>query len=81
MAITAKVRCNNSTAHNEQVQYTFIADYVSAAGKDINAEWAKYTPALNLSITVKPDVPFEVGRAYTLTFDPDGDAPAHDDGG
>lgn len=72
--ITAKVRCNDSSEHNEQVQYMFGADYFSEDGKAINAEWAKYTPALALSITVKSEVPevqFEVGRSYTLTFEPE----------
>lgn len=71
MAITAKVRCASSTQHNEQVAYVFSADYLSDDGKAINAEWAKYTPALNLTITVKPEVTFEVGASYTLTFEPD----------
>ncbi len=71
MATTAKVRCTSSNTSNEQVNYGFAPDYVSAEGKAVNAEWAKYTPALSLSITVKPEVVFEVGRSYTLTFEPD----------
>lgn len=74
MAITAKVRCNSSTEINEQVQYVFAADYMTDDGKAVNAEWAKYTPVLNLTIVVKPEVAFEVGQSYTLTFEPD--APA-----
>lgn len=70
MTITAKVRCNASNEANEQVLYTFAADYLSDEGKAINGEWAKYTPALNLTITVKPEVTFEVGQSYTLTFEP-----------
>lgn len=71
MAITAKVRCDGMVDHNDQVQYTFGANYGDEAGRAINAEWAKYTPAINVSITVKPNVEFEVGRSYTLTFEPD----------
>lgn len=72
MPTTAKVKCTGSTNHNEQVSYTFGADYVSDDGKAINAEWARYTPALSLQITVKPEVEFEVGASYTLTFEPAG---------
>jgi hypothetical protein len=73
MAITAKVRCNYELHlhRDEQVQYTFAADYLTDQGRAINAEWAKYTPGLNLTITVKPEVTFEVGRSYTLTFEPE----------
>ncbi len=71
MTTTAKVRCNGKVEHNEQVQYVFAADYLSEDGKAINAEWARYTPALNLTITVKPEVVFEPGQSYTLTFAPE----------
>ncbi len=71
MAITAKVRCSYKLVLDGQVQYTFGADYYSEDGKAINAEWSKYTPGLQLNITVKPEVEFEPGRSYTLTFEPD----------
>lgn len=70
MPTTAKVRCNSKTESNEQVMYAFAADYLSEDGKAINAEWARYTPAISVTITVKPEVEFTLGRAYTLTFEP-----------
>lgn len=73
MTITAKVRCNAAipTTDGEQVSVALNADYVSDDGKAVNAEWAKYTPALSLSMVVLPSVPFEVGQSYTLTFEPE----------
>jgi hypothetical protein len=65
MATTAKIICNSVV--NEQGQYlaTFRADY----DDDRNKEWARYTPALALSITTAlPDV-FEPGASYQLTFE------------
>lgn len=73
MTITAKVRCNAAipTADGEQVSVAFGPDYLSDDGKAVNAEWAKYTPGLSLSMVVLPSVPFEVGKSYTLTFEPE----------
>ena len=67
--ITAKVKCVYAEPANDQVALRFEDDY--ADGR--NAEWAKYTPALSLSMSVRPEVaePFTVGAAYTLTFTPE----------
>lgn len=68
--ITAKVKCTHAEQVSDQVALRFEPDY--ADGR--NAEWAKYTPALSLSMNVKPEVAdgvFEVGRSYTLTFTPE----------
>jgi hypothetical protein len=70
MKITAKVRCNSRvSAGAEQDNVVFGADYMSEDGKEINAEWARYTPGLSITMGVRPEVPFEPGKAYTLTFD------------
>lgn len=73
MTITAKVRCNAAvpSADGEQVAVAFGADYLTDEGKAINAEWAKYTPGLSITMHVLPSVPFVVGKSYTLTFEPE----------
>lgn len=75
--ITAKVHCQSKVENgpttraaedegDRQVVVTFAPDY--ADGR--NREWALYTPALSLSMTLKGEVAdrFEPGKAYTLTF-------------
>jgi hypothetical protein len=79
MAITAKVRCSGSVNHGDQVGYTFAADYSDEQGRAINAEWARYTPGITVSITVKPEIVFEVGKSYTLTFEAECDDVAQGD--
>lgn len=68
MSITAKVKCVSKTEQGESALLTFGADYNDGR----NAEWAYYTPALSLTMTVKGDVGnhFEPGQAFTLTFEP-----------
>jgi len=70
--VTAKIRLQGKTESNEQVLLTFVADYVRD-GKDVNKAWAKYTPALSLSMNVLPEVAehFEVDKPITLTFELD----------
>ena len=53
----------------DEVGLQFHADY----DDDRNQEWAKYTPALSVAMTVLPEVAerFEVGQAFTLTFEPE----------
>lgn len=48
------------------MQLRFFPDYDDGRNK----EWAAATPALSLTMTVKPEVAerFEVGAHYTLTF-------------
>lgn len=68
MSVTAKVKVTSrEDAGNEQVALSFHADYEDGRNK----EWSKYTPALSLSMTVKSEVAerFELGQAFTLTFD------------
>lgn len=68
--ITAKVKCWSKTetgeGDNRQAAVTFGADYSDGRNK----EWAMYTPALNLSMTLKGAVGdlFEKDKAYTLQF-------------
>lgn len=52
-----------------QVALQFYADYADGRNK----EWAKYTPALSLTMTVKEEVAehFANGQAFTLTFTPE----------
>jgi hypothetical protein len=71
MSTTAKITCQaknvqSEGTENEQVQLTFVPDYNDGR----NQEWARFTPALSLTMTVKPEVAeqFEAGKHYTLTF-------------
>lgn len=68
MQVTAKVKLDRKDEGAGQVSLAFSPDY--ADGR--NAEWAAYTPALSLQMTVKPEVAthFEQGKPYTLTFEP-----------
>jgi hypothetical protein len=70
--VTSKVTQAPGTEH-EQVAIGFSPDYDDGRNK----EWSLYTPALSLSMTVKPSVAeqFEPGQAFTLVFEPD-EAPA-----
>lgn len=67
-AVTAKVVCTGHSIAGDAVALAFSPDY--ADGR--NAEWAVATPHLSLSMTVKADVGehFQLGSAYTLTFEP-----------
>jgi hypothetical protein len=68
--ITAKIFCGSKTetgeGDNRQAVVVFGADY----NDDRNKEWAKWTPALSLTMTLNGPVAdrFEQGKAYTLTF-------------
>lgn len=75
MHTTARVVCTSKAAvpydetqYDEPEQYalTFAADYNDGR----NAEWAKYTPALSLSMSVRADVAeqFTQGQALELVF-------------
>lgn len=66
--ITAKVKCNLKYTQGEVVRLEFVADYDDGRNK----EWSLYTPALNLSMTVRGSVAdkFEAGGKYTLAFTP-----------
>ena len=60
----------NVTSGEEEVDtvsMTFSANYRDSRNK----EWSKYTPTLNIAMTVLPEVAnrFNVGDAFTLTFD------------
>lgn len=69
--ITAKVTLQSKTVTVDQDQLTFHPDYNSGRNK----EWAKYTPALNFNMSVKHEIgeQFEVGKAYTISFEPNND--------
>ena len=70
--ITAKVRVQGKTAfQDDQTMLTFAPDYADGHNK----EWAKYTPALNLTMTVMNKVAeyFAVGDNFTLVFEPEED--------
>lgn len=70
MSVTAKIKCQTkeSWGTDGQVRVTFVPDY----NDDRNKEWARFTPALSLDMTLKDEVAhhFETGQAYTLTFEP-----------
>lgn len=65
--VSAKIKLQSKTNCNDQVTLQFVPDY----DDERNKEWAKYTPALSLSMTVLPEVAerFEAGAAYTLLFE------------
>ncbi|CRK59088.1 hypothetical protein [Alloactinosynnema sp. L-07] len=68
--ITAKVICQSKQAHGEdEVSLTFQADYEDGRNK----EWAKYTPSMSISTTMRGSVGdhFEPGKSYLLTFTPE----------
>lgn len=54
----------------EQVAVSFQPDYSDGR----NAEWARWTPALSLQITVKAELVsrFPIGQPFLLTFTPEG---------
>jgi hypothetical protein len=67
IVFNAKIVCTDKTASgDDQVTATFGADYADGA----NAEWAKYTPALSLTMTLKGSAAelVEVGDHITVTF-------------
>jgi ferredoxin-NADP reductase len=70
--VTAKVKCTAvEPVSDGQVAITIGPDYDDGRNK----EWAKYTPGLNFTMTVKEEVAghFEAGRTYTLQFVPSED--------
>lgn len=73
-SVTAKVYCSGKALSASKggvpngASVTFACDY--ADGR--NSEWAQYTPSLSLTMQVKDPDLFELGRAYTLTFTPEG---------
>lgn len=80
MKTNAKAKLTSATNHwrkdqagNEvldQVGLEFHANYTTDPD-DPNKQWAKYTPALSICMTVIPEVAerFKVGAAYLLTFE------------
>lgn len=73
MAITAKVFCSSKTIYSHTpgggASFRFNVDYSDGRNK----EWAQSTPTLSLEMAVKNADMFEVGKGYTLTFEPDAD--------
>lgn len=58
---------SKTDAGNGQTALAFNADY----NDERNKEWAKYTPALSVGMTVLDSVgeQFEQGKRYLLTFE------------
>jgi hypothetical protein len=70
--MTAKIRLQSKQDfQDDQTQLTFAPDY----SDDRNKEWAKYTPALNLTMTVMTEIgdKHSVGDNFTLVFEPEED--------
>lgn len=65
--ITAKVRVERMQEGDDQTVLYFVPDYNDGRNK----EWAKYTPALSLNMTVLNEVAasFKLGQPITLTFE------------
>lgn len=76
--ITAKVRCDSKIVTGEgddrRALVTISANY--ADGR--NAEWAKFTPHLNLTMTLNAQASglFKAGKGYTLLFVEDDESSA-----
>ena len=59
----------SKTEHTaDETTLAFSADY----NDEVNKAWAKYTPALSISMVVINSVAetFEVGKTYLVTFEP-----------
>jgi hypothetical protein len=74
MAFTAKMAIwDMADAGDNQTRLRFNAPYNDKDGNRINEEWAKYTPALNLDMTVMNEVveaqALEIGDSFTVRFD------------
>lgn len=71
MKTTAKVIVNSKkesgVGDNRMVQVEFGASYANGA----NADWAKWTPGLQLMMGMKGEAAdrFTIGQEYTLTFE------------
>lgn len=72
--VTAKVKLQSKMTlaegfDHECVKLDFVPDYNDGR----NREWSVATPALSLSMSVKPEVAklFEAGQAFTLVFEPE----------
>lgn len=63
----AKLEHKAPKQESEETNLVFYADY----SDERNKEWAKYTPALSLNMTVLNSVAdgFEQGASYLLTFE------------
>lgn len=63
----AKLYAKNPATDDSQTQLVFNADY----NDERNKEWARWTPALNLSMHVLNSVAakFELNENYLLTFE------------
>lgn len=74
MDVTAKIICQTKQESGEgddrTVTTTFVPDYDDGRNK----QWARWTPGLSLTMGLRGSVAdqFEVGKAYTLTFTPEG---------
>ena len=73
--VTAKVKLGAKTPYKvridgedvvDQIGLNFYADYEDGRNK----AWAKYTPAISVTMTVKPEVAewFNEGESFTLAF-------------
>lgn len=72
-SVTAKVRVHTVTPYADgQVGIGLSANYREDDNL-INQEWAKYTPTLGITMTVKAEVAhhFPMGQAFLLTFTPE----------
>ena len=70
---TAKVRVHSVTPNGADQVTVGLSAHYRDGDNEINQEWAKWTPSLSLSITVKAELAdrFPVGQAFLLTFTPE----------
>lgn len=68
--VTAKVKVSRRDELSDgQISLEFQADYDDGR----NEEWAKYTPGMSITTTMRGEVAehFQQGDAFTLTFEKD----------
>lgn len=67
--VTADVVCTNVDVPGIGGPHTASVNFAPDHAEDLNSQWAAGTPALSLGMSVKDPSLFEVGAAYTLTFE------------
>ena len=67
--VTAKVKVTlkENNPNSGSTRLAFGADYAD----DRNKEWSEFTPSISLNMSVKDSVAehFDLGQAFTLTFE------------
>lgn len=69
--VIAKVTLNSKLTSGVDAQRQVVASFTADYANGRNAEWAIYTPSLQLTMTLRGEVAdrLTIGQAYTLTFE------------